>query len=170
MSNNNLSLEAVKSLGFQPVDWKDICDGKYPFVDMSEMPFLAKDSVMLLYNDGHPFPLDAFLLAYCDMRCGNYHLATIRWVRTVKEVCEAYKALTGKEISPRITFYSNTRNKYIVGDTLTTRRKYRIRKGKGLESPFIVHVKEEGRFKEFGGSDSQAGAEDLCNLHYSQSK
>jgi hypothetical protein len=93
MEQERLSKEVLESLGFKPVDLKD---RQYPFTDMSEMPYYAKDAVLLFY----PFAQDAFLLGYGDMRCGIYHMATIRWLHTLSEVTEAYKALTGKELDP----------------------------------------------------------------------
>jgi hypothetical protein len=98
MQKAKLSTALIESLGFTLVNWKISDDSSYPFGDMMEMPYYAKESVLLFFNTSGPMEPDAFLLGYGDIRCGNYHMAQSRWLHYEDEVRAAYEVLTGKTL------------------------------------------------------------------------
>jgi hypothetical protein len=64
------------------------------------MPYWVKNGVCLFYNT--PIQLGCennFYIGYAEMRSGNYHAVTFRWIDSEEELISIYESITGKLIT-----------------------------------------------------------------------
>jgi hypothetical protein len=88
-----LSIELLKEYAFKECP-------ENTFKDLV-LPYFAKDAVLIFFNKLEiEWQVNrSFLVGYGDMRSGNYHVVTFRWVTKLSELKEIFKAIKGIELT-----------------------------------------------------------------------
>ena len=60
-------------------------------------PYYAKEGVVILFNKTSEDNI-CYKGGYAEMREGNYHAVTTRWIHHIHQLQNLYHALTGKEL------------------------------------------------------------------------
>lgn len=93
--SNIISKELLKALDFK------LCKPK--FFENIDLPYYAKDNVLLFFNNSPPN--DTFLVGHGFMHKGKYdegvkyYASTMRWINKPKELEEFYSVITGNGIN-----------------------------------------------------------------------
>lgn len=67
------------------------------------LPYYAKDAVILFFNTPiTKWNKSDFLIGYAEMKGGKYFAVTFRWINTLIQLEEIYKAVRGKELEKHI--------------------------------------------------------------------
>ena len=65
-----------------------------------QMPYYAKDAVLLFYNEHRTeWEHNGFYIGHGSMRAGTYYVSCFRWIDTLAQLKQVYKAITGNELA-----------------------------------------------------------------------
>ncbi len=65
-----------------------------------QMPYYAKDAVLLFYNEHRTeWEQKDFYIGHGSMRNGTYYVSCFRWIDTLAQLKQVYKAITGNELA-----------------------------------------------------------------------